>query len=55
MLVHGGFDGTHHLSDLWALDLDTWTWELLSSGGGAQVQVRYQGPPVRHKDSHASL
>jgi hypothetical protein len=31
LLVHGGFDGTRHLDDLWSLDLSTWHWTKVNA------------------------
>ena len=31
LLIHGGFDGTQNLSDLWSLDLHNWHWTKLVS------------------------
>jgi hypothetical protein len=34
VVVFGGFSGTAELGDTWTYDVDTDTWELVSSGGG---------------------
>lgn len=45
MYVHGGFDGTQHLGDVWRLDLQAWHWEQLQPQvwGGARLGLPWAG------------
>ncbi len=47
MLVHGGFDGTHHLDDIWSLDLVSWQWTRVACkvGDGSPLTLK-RGPCI---------
>lgn len=40
LYVHGGFDGSQHLDDVWALDFTTWAWSRVATQvGGWQCML----------------